>query len=167
MSRQSQAMLDLIPQLRRYARSLTRSSHDAEDLLQDCLTNAVENEASWRGTNLRAWMTRIMTNLNYNNLRKNRRTPPHIPINTTDSDPGLQSPNLTVEHYAFREAVEKLSADQRSVLMLVAIEGYSYGETAEILDIPVGTVMSRLSRARHFLAKQLSGNNIVELRSSR
>lgn len=106
MSRQSQAMLDLIPQLRRYARSLTRSSHDAEDLLQDCLTNAVENEASWRGTNLRAWMTRIMTNLNYNNLRKNRRTPPHVPINTTDSDPGLQSPNLTVEHYAFREAVE-------------------------------------------------------------
>ncbi|MEQ5776054.1 MULTISPECIES: RNA polymerase sigma factor [unclassified Thalassospira] len=154
-------ILELIPNLRRYARALVRNSHDAEDLLQDCLVSAYGNAQSWRGINRKAWLMKIMTNLNYNRLRKQRSTRALFDEDGENIVETVASPPAGdfATHDSLRRAVELLDPDQRAVLMLVAIEGYSYGECADILQIPQGTVMSRLSRARKFLATHLSLQN--------
>lgn len=152
-------ILELIPNLRRYARALVRDRHDAEDLLQDCLVSAYDNAESWRGINRKAWLMKIMTNLNYNRLRKQRNSRAIFREDSDDMMESIASPaagDFTAQD-SLRRAVEALDSDQRAVLMLVAIEGYSYGECADILQIPQGTVMSRLSRARRALAQILAG----------
>jgi len=138
-----------IPALRRYARVLTADAARADDLVQDCLERALSRRHLWRRPgNLRGWLFTIMHNVHVNHIRAARRTP--IADGVDPVDIGSRSADQ-IEHVAAGEvvlAIELLSLEQRQVLALVAVEGMRYEEVASLLGVPVGTVMSRLSRAR-------------------
>lgn len=156
-------ILALLPSLRRYSRSLTRSDADGEDLLQDCVEKVLARRSQWRGLNLRGWALTIMTNL-YRNTR--RQSPPSMMVEL-DSAEDMPSPETTadpLERLRLEDALNSLSEENRAVLMLVVIEGYTYSEVAAALDIPVGTVMSRLSRARQRLGDRMKADNVITLR---
>lgn len=156
-------ILALLPSLRRYSRSLTRSDSEGDDLLQDCVEKMLSRQTQWRGDNLRGWGLTIMTNLYRNMLRAK----PHrstVDIDEIDELPADETHSDPLERTKLTAALNDLAAENRAVLMLVVVEGYSYREVAEMLDIPIGTVMSRLSRARQRLAGQLATDNIISLR---
>lgn len=156
-------VLALVPALRRYARSLMRSDPDGEDLLQDCVEKVLARRAQWRGINLRAWAFTIMTNL-CRNRHRHIAMHPQVPL---DEDLGLQAENREsdpLERLRLERALNGLSVENRSVLMLVVIEGYRYQDVAEMMEVPIGTVMSRLSRARHQLAAAMKDDNVIRMR---
>lgn len=159
-------ILALLPQLRRYSRSLTRSDAESEDLLQDCVEKALVNRAQWRGANIRAWAYRIMTNLHLNARRAVTRRP-SVGIEEAEGVASNTLPADPLERNRLVRALEDLPNDARAVLMLVAVEGHSYQEVADIMDIPLGTVMSRLSRARQMLRQKLQEENVIQLRGPR
>ena len=163
MSTFEKQVLALMPQLRRYARSLSRNGTDAEDLLQDSLELALRGKPSWRGAGLKSWLTTIMTHAFYNSRRGEAKG--QSPIDVSDlelvDDAAVPDP---LERRRLMMAIEALPPDFRAVLMLVVVEQHSYAETAEILSVPVGTVMSRLSRARRMMTDTLRAQNIVPLR---
>lgn len=139
-----------IPHLRRFARYLARDVDRGDDLVQECLTRAIAKHASWTpGTNLRAWLFTILKNCHINDVRRARRTeemPDEHPLLTVPANQDAHIGLLEV-----RDAYLRLSDEHREVLLLVAIEGLQYDEAAAILKVPVGTVRSRLSRARQAL----------------
>ncbi|MGN7293425.1 RNA polymerase sigma factor [Rhizobium sp. SAFR-030] len=156
-------VLALLPALRRYARSLARSDTEGEDLLQDSLEAALKQRRQWRGLNLRGWLLSIVTNHYRNGVRTRSRHPSvdlaeaaHVATQDPVSDP-LQRTRLLA-------ALDNLPAEQRAVLMLVVVEGCSYAEAAGLLDLPIGTVMSRLARARLKVGDYMKAENIVPLR---
>ncbi|MFB2561607.1 RNA polymerase sigma factor [Rhizobium sp. IMFF44] len=159
-------VLALLPSLRRYSRSLTRSDTDGEDLLQDCVEKALTRRGQWRGLNLRGWILTIMTNLYRNGLRQQRG---RILVDIDDNDhlPAADADNDPLQRSRLETALNSLSEDYRAVLMLVVVEGCSYQDVAVMLDIPIGTVMSRLSRARQKMTSLLNADNIVTLRRPR
>ncbi|WLR94898.1 RNA polymerase sigma factor [Shinella zoogloeoides] len=159
-------ILALLPQLRRYSRSLTRSDAESEDLLQDCVEKALVHRAEWRGANIRAWAYRIMTNLHLNARRTVARRP-SVGIEEADTVAETAPPSDPLERNRLVAALETLPKEARAVLMLVAVEGHSYQEVADMLEIPLGTVMSRLSRARQALRQRLQEENVIPLRSPR
>jgi RNA polymerase sigma-70 factor (ECF subfamily) len=144
-----------IPRLRRYARALTRDVAGADDLVQDCLARALEKLHLWQeGTDLRAWLFTILHNQYVNHVRRAVRE--GAPVALSDNEPMLaQMPRQgkRLELRDLERALAKLPDDQRSVILLVGLEGMRYEEVAEILDIPVGTVRSRLSRGRDALRR--------------
>lgn len=151
-----------IPRLRRFARFLVRDVEYADDLVQECLLRAIDKLESWRpGTNLRAWLFVIQRNVFRNDLRKNGR---EIPLDyDLESSPAVAVPAAQEARMALlevREAFQRLSYEHREVLLLVAIEGLTYEEASTILDIPVGTVRSRLSRARSALRDMLESEPV-------
>ncbi|MCO6185717.1 RNA polymerase sigma factor [Rhizobium sp. L1K21] len=159
-------MLSLMPSLRRYARSLTRSDADGEDLLQDCVEKALSRQTQWSGSNLKAWTFTIMTNLYRNGIKRAARAP-LAPFEDADSIPAENAyPGDPLERRRLAAALDGLAPDFRTVLMLVVVEGMSYRETANLLQIPEGTVMSRLARARRQLAQALQSSNVIPLRRS-
>lgn len=139
-----------IPALRRYARALMRDPERADDLVQDCLERSVSRfEQFTPGTNLRTWLFTIMHNLYCDEMRRVRRRGPHVPVSEWESSaqtPPTQS--SAVEMREFEEAFKRLPERDQQLLMLVAVEGFSYEEVSEVLDVAVGTVKSRLFRAR-------------------
>lgn len=142
-----------IPALRRYARGLAHDRDAADDLVQDCLERAMRKRFLFRPVGpVRPWLFRILLNLYRNDLRRVRRQGVHVPIDP-DADypapPGNQLSRLELAGVA--QALQRLPAEQREALMLVALDGMTYDEASDILEIPVGTVMSRLSRARQAL----------------
>jgi RNA polymerase sigma-70 factor (ECF subfamily) len=156
-------VLALLPQLRRYARSLSRNGAEAEDLMQDSLELALRGKPTWRGAGLKTWLTTIMTNAFHNRRRAEPKAQAMIDISDLEvADDTPQSDPM--ERRRLMLAMEALPADFRSVLMLIVVEGHSYAEVAEILAVPVGTVMSRLSRARRMMTENLRAQNIVPLR---
>lgn len=148
-----------IPALRRYARALLRDPVQADDLVQDCLERAVAKRGTWRRPgNLRAWLFTIMHNLHANQMRGLARQPASLSL---DQAPEPSASARQVESVAASEALAafaQLSEDQREVLLLVAVEQLRYREVAEVLDLPLGTVMSRLGRAREILRQALNGD---------
>lgn len=149
-----------IPRLRRYARILTRGDvARADDLVQDSLCRAIQKAHLWQaGTDLRAWLFTILHNVNVNYVRKAAREGQSVPVEDMEqrlSAPPSQ-PGVT-ELNALRSAIDKLSEEQRQVLMLIGLEDFSYEDTAAILGVPVGTVRSRLSRARGALRLLMEG----------
>ncbi|AYD01432.1 RNA polymerase sigma factor [Neorhizobium sp. NCHU2750] len=156
-------ILALLPQLRRYARSLTRSDTESEDLLQDCVEKALSSRSQWRGTNFRAWAYRIMTNLHLN-ARRNRARHPSVTLDETEIDHLSGSTGDPLEQGRLARSLASLAPDARVVLMLVVVEGHSYQDVADMLDIPIGTVMSRLSRARAALRENMREENVIPLR---
>ncbi len=150
-----QDLVDLIPQLRRYARSLSSNGADAEDLLQDCLEAAVSAQRNWHGQNLKGWVMTIMTNLSRAQWRRARVDRANVIVEETQPPAALTDRADPIAQYQLARAINALSPDHRAVLMLVVVEGYSYAEVAQMLAIPLGTVMSRLSRARQILSTVL------------
>src|SRR5215467_12450035 len=147
-----------IPRLRRYARALARDVHAADDLVQDCLTRALAKLHLWQdGTDLRAWLFTILHNQYVNNVRRSVREGAAVALN--DSEPLLTSQPSQSKKLELRDLERALAAlpdEQRSVLLLVGMEGMRYEDVAEILAVPVGTIRSRLSRGRQML-RQLMG----------
>ena len=135
----------MIPALRRYARALTRDADVADDLVQDTLVRALRSEKLFHGGDIRSWLYTILTNLNRNRRRSLARRPSISPLND-DDEPGANG--TEAEGRDIERALAGLVQEQRSALLLVMLEGLTYREVAEIQGVPIGTVMSRLARAR-------------------
>jgi RNA polymerase sigma-70 factor (ECF subfamily) len=143
-----------IPRLRRYARALTRQDQTrADDLVQSCLMRAIAKQHLWQpGTNLRAWLFTILHNAHVNDVRRSVREGVNVSIE--DAAPLLTIQSNAIDALQLRDlerGLGKLASEQRQVILLVGLEGMRYEEVASILDIPVGTVRSRLSRGREQL----------------
>jgi len=142
-----------IPKLRRYARALTRDANSADDLVQDALARALSKAHLWQeGTNLRAWLFTILHNEHVNQVRKRVREGTVIEI--SDFETGLHArPSQlgSVELKELERALQRLPEEQRQVILLIGLEGMAYEEVATIMDVPVGTIRSRLSRGRNAL----------------
>lgn len=155
-----------IPALRRYARALTGNVDRADDLVQDCLERAIRKSRLWKPTGaLKAWLFRILLNIYRNDLRRNAYAPTQ-PIDTLLAEPSMPAPQT--DRLALSEmsrAIEQLPSDQREALLLVVLEGMSYSEAAKVLNVPAGTLMSRLSRARANLKELTSENAPMRLRT--
>ncbi|ODT77437.1 MAG: RNA polymerase subunit sigma [Pelagibacterium sp. SCN 64-44] len=140
---------DCVPALRRYARALTRDADLADDLVQDCLERALSRRGLFRPAGpVRAWLFTILLNLFRNDRRAAHGRAAMLRL---DSVPEPASPAAQPGHVALAElarAIETLPAEQQEALLLVALEGFAYQEAADILGIPLGTLMSRLGRAR-------------------
>lgn len=143
-----------IPALRRYARALTRDSDVADDLVQDTLVRALRSEHLFHGGEIRSWLYTILTNLNRNRLRSLARRPILSPIDDNDA-PDMAGPEAGGRD--IQRALATLVEDQRSALLLVVLEGLTYREVAEVQGVPIGTVMSRLARARVQIKSYLDG----------
>jgi RNA polymerase sigma-70 factor (ECF subfamily) len=166
--------LDLADQVYRVARGLVNSKEEAEDLMQDTYARAFR---SWRsftpGTNLRAWLLRILTNLNIDRGRRVQRSPDLQSLEERDyylydrleAASGNSDEERVIERLSQDDIVEALAEvphDFRDVVVLVDIGDFSYADAAQILDIPVGTVMSRLHRGRRILKKELADQAVKE-----
>jgi RNA polymerase sigma-70 factor, ECF subfamily len=143
-----------IPALRRYARALTRNADIADDLVQDTLVRALRSEHLFHGGEVRSWLYTILTNLNRNRLRSLARRPALSPIDDNDA-PDMAGPEAGGRD--IERALATLVDDQRAALLLVVLEGLSYREVAEVQGVPIGTVMSRLARARAQIKSFLDG----------
>jgi RNA polymerase sigma-70 factor, ECF subfamily len=172
--------LALSDQVFRVARHLANSREDAEELVQETYARAFR---SWRsytpGTNLRAWLLRIVTNLNIDRGRKNQRTPQLQPLEANDyylydtlAADGVTAGGTppdeerVIERLSQDDIVSALSAvphDFRDVIVLVDIGDFSYQDAAQILDIPIGTVMSRLHRGRRILKRELADSVLEDV----
>lgn len=152
----AESIVELIPRLRRYARALAGDRTAADDLVQDTLERAWSKLHLYRrGTDLRAWLFTVMHNVYVNQRRAAR---PSAPLD--EEMPELAQPARESDGLVLRDldaAIRRLPPDQREVLLLVALEDMSYSEAAGALEIPIGTVMSRLARAREKLRAMLSG----------
>jgi RNA polymerase sigma-70 factor, ECF subfamily len=149
-------MILLLPRLRRFARALAGTSADADDLVQATCERALRSLGQWtQGTRLDSWMFRIMRNHHIDEVRKHRiaaEEPLEDKFDLTGDD-GRAVTEGRLELASVRDRIAALPEDQRAVLVLVCVEDMSYRDAAEILEIPIGTVMSRLSRARLALMK--------------
>ena len=167
--------LALSDQVYRVARHLASSREDADELMQETYARAFR---SWRsftpGTNMRAWLLRILTNLNIDRGRRQQRAPQMQPLEANDyflydklaeNGDGVSDEEQVVERLSQDDIVSALSAvphDFRDVLVLVDLGDFSYADAAQILDIPVGTVMSRLHRGRRILKRELAESALEE-----
>jgi RNA polymerase sigma factor (sigma-70 family) len=151
----AESIVELIPRLRRYARALAGDRIAADDLVQDTLERAWSKLHLYRrGTDLRAWLFTVMHNVYVNQLRALR---PAASFDEEMPELALPARTDTLELRDLDAAIRRLPPDQREVLLLVALEEMSYEEAASALGIPIGTVMSRLARAREKLRSMLSG----------
>lgn len=160
MTSLDEQLRELIPRLRRFALSLTRHASNADDLVQNCLERALGSVADKRPDgDLRAWLFTILYRQFVDNHRRSRRYARMLEFFTSRDDT-QPSTERTVLAQSTLEAFDQLATEQRALLLWVSVEGLSYKQVAEILDVPIGTVMSRLSRARNAL-RQLSEGEIT------
>ena len=142
---------ELMPSLRRFALSLTRHASNADDLVQNCLERALGSVASKRPDgDLRAWLFTILYRQFVDNHRRTRRYARMLEF-FTGRDDAQPSTERTVIAQTTLQAFDQLSTEQRVLLLWISVEGLSYQQVADILEVPIGTVMSRLSRARQAL----------------
>lgn len=153
-------LIALLPRLRRFARSLAGQAADADDLCQAAIERALKSRDQWQpGTRLDSWMYRIMRNLWIDTARAAARRGPH---ETIDNDAALQVANDShaameahMELNDVDRAMSRLPGEQREAISLVLVEGLAYKEAAAVLDIPMGTLTSRLVRGREALMREL------------
>ena len=154
-----------IPALRRYAWALLRDDEGADDLVQDTLERAIGRWGQRRDGDLRAWLFAIQRNLFLNGLRQRRSRGAHVGDEALND---LPAPGISPEsHAGLRDILVGLDAlpeEQRSILLLVGVEDLSYEQAAKVLDVPIGTVMSRLSRARARLRDFMDNGRSAVLR---
>lgn len=154
-------VLGHIPALRRYARLLTGDATRADDLVQDTLERACVKWALWQpGSVLRSWLLSLMHNLHMNHLRDWRHDDGHAALDDAP-EPAHDPTAEAAERMDLQQSLAALPPLMREVLLLVTVEEYTYAETADILGVPVGTVMSRLHRARERLRKLMMDNGQV------
>lgn len=156
-------LVALLPRLRRFALTLTHDPHEAEDLVQAGVERALRGMASWQpGTALDSWMYRILQNLWRDELRAHRRrAEPLDEVEEIRGEDGREVNLNQIQWAEARAALQGLPEDQRVVLTLVVLDGLSYQQAAETLEVPIGTVMSRLSRARARMAEKLGGEPAI------
>ena len=167
--------LALSDQVYRVARHLASSREDADELMQETYARAFRSWRSFQpGTNMRAWLLRILTNLNIDRGRRQQRAPQMQPLEANDyflydrlseDGDGVSDEDRVVERLSQDDIVTALSAvphDFRDVIVLVDLGDFSYADAAQILDIPVGTVMSRLHRGRRVLKRELAESALEE-----
>lgn len=164
-------VLEHIPGLRRYARALTGNMAEADDLVQECLSRALarcrrtENGSSDEVRNLRAYLFTILHNAHVDRLNERRRWSYALPEEVLDNlmaRPAPQDGQLALHDLA--EALTRLPEEQRQAVLLVGYEGMTYKDAAAVLDVPIGTVMSRLSRGREALRRLMNGEPLADLR---
>jgi RNA polymerase sigma-70 factor, ECF subfamily len=149
-----QEIANAIPALRRYARALTRGAVEADDLVQDTLVRGLRSQHLFHGGDMRSWLYTILTNLNRNRLRALARRPALVAFEENEAADmaGPQTGARDIER-----ALASLVEEQRAALLLVVLEGLSYREVAAVQGVPIGTVMSRLARARTQIKACLDG----------
>ena len=157
-------IVEHIPRLRRYARALVGDRYAADDLVQDTLERAWNKFYLWRpGSDLRAWLFAIMHNVFVNQARR-RRYEIELPMDEMPAVAVRATQSEQLELHDVDRALHNLPVEQREVVLLVVVEQLTYGEVSRSLDIPIGTVMSRLSRARERLRQLLGGQTVVPLK---
>ena len=162
----AEGIITHIPHLRRYARALTGDQVAADDLVQDTLERAWKRMALWRpGSNIRAWLFTIMHNLYVNQIKaaarglrgNNEQAQPNLPLSPAQDD--------RLELRELINALQRLPHEQREVVLLIGLEQLSYGEAAKVIGVPIGTVMSRLSRGREQLRLMMNrGSSPAQLK---
>jgi RNA polymerase sigma-70 factor (ECF subfamily) len=152
----------LIPHLRAFARSLTSGDvHLSDDLVQDTILKAIEAQAQFQpGTNLKAWLFTILRNQHLSLMRRKRtrNEVADVELEQLVTVPAFQESRIEIE--AFRRAFRELGADHRAVLVLVCVQGLPYDEVARVMGCEVGTVKSRVNRARNALKRMLLGDEL-------
>ena len=155
----------LSPSLRRYAYALVRDHDAADDLVQDTLERALSRWYLRRdGGDVRAWLFAILRNLHVSGWRQSQRRGVHMPLDTTPLPGTAPTQEAFLETQDVLAALDQLPEDQKSLLLLVGVEDFSYDAAARILGLPIGTVMSRLSRARQKLRSLLDTGRATLLR---
>ena len=160
-----QDMIDLLPRLRRFARTLTRSVTEADDLVQESCLRALSRQDQWDPNQpLDRWLFRIMRNTWVSEIRKRqvRFGEGQIPAEDATELVDIVTGEAAAVAGDLRQFIAQLPTELGSVLLAVSVEGYSYAEAAELLDIPVGTVMSRVHRARKALAQTIAETERVD-----
>jgi RNA polymerase sigma factor (sigma-70 family) len=153
----SERLVALLPRLRRFARSLSRNQHDADDLVQVAVEKALRGLEQFRaGANLASWMFGIMKNAWIDDRRARGRRAEVALSEDSGEHPAVTPADTDVGLWSVSEAMSKLPEDQRLAVALVLVEGMSYKEAAAVLEIPIGTLTSRLARGRTALAEALA-----------
>lgn len=161
----AQQIEPLIPGLRRYAYALMRDHEGADDLVQDCLERVVSRwHLRRRDANLRAWVFTIQHNLFVNDYHRRKRRGAPLPLEDAALAGFPPNQSLHMELSDIMVALDGLPEDQKSILLLIGVEELTYEEAAKVLDVPLGTVMSRLSRARQRLRQMLEPDRPTPLR---
>jgi RNA polymerase sigma-70 factor (ECF subfamily) len=149
-------LVQLLPRLRRFARSLARSAADADDLVQLSVERALLRWQQWQaGSRLDSWMFGIMKNAWIDELRSRQRQTQVFLPEERGADVGVRSDEQHQDALAIQQAMAYLPDEQRLAVALVLVEGLSYKEAAEVMGVPMGTLTSRLARARESLMRQL------------
>ena len=156
-------LIEHLPRLRRYARALTGDINRADDLVQDTLERALAKLDLWQpGSDLRAWLFTLMHNLFVNQIRVRR--PPETVMEEALDEPVSGGQMEAMQARDIHGALARLPEEQREVLLLVGLEQFGYAEAAQVLGVPTGTVMSRLSRARERMRHMLAGEPAIKLK---
>jgi RNA polymerase sigma-70 factor (ECF subfamily) len=168
---EDRALVDHLGALRRYARALLGSAADADDLVQECLTRALARTSLWRPVrNMRAYLFTILHNVHADRISRRNRALDVVPLDGATATAAATHPATPPSQYGRLElrdlaaALTRLPEEQRQVVLLVGLEGMSYQEVATVLDVPVGTVMSRLSRGREALRQLMAAKSPANLR---
>lgn len=158
-ARTQQELVAILPRLRRFALGLTRSGAHADDLVQMACEKAITRIDQWEpGTRLDSWMFRIIQTTHIDQIRGQKRRDSYLEVIENQGEPafdGERAAEASMTLDAVRRAIYTLPDDQRAVILLVSVEGLSYKEAAETLEIPMGTLTSRLVRARTALARMM------------
>lgn len=145
----SSLLIDALPKIRRFSRSLTGNMSDADDLTQETVAVALNRQVQWTsGTRFDSWVYKIAQNLHISGLRRNTVRQKYRQSLSGSDNWVLGGAEANSDLVTVVNFIRSLPAEQQTVLVLIAVEGYSYAETAELLGISIGTVTSRLSRAR-------------------
>ena len=159
-------LIALLPRLSRFALTLTRNPDDGDDLVQLTVERALSRLHHWNeGTRLDSWLFKIMQNLWIDELRSRRSRGQIDPDFDLSGLVGADGRDAMASRLALQDTMAALMAlpeDQRAVMLLVAVEGFSYRDAAEVLDVPIGTIMSRISRARLELEQRVLGSTQTE-----
>ena len=157
-------IIGLLPRLRRLARSLCGDAADADDLVQIGVERALARRDQWRPeSRLDWWIMRIMRNAFIDNVRRQGRIPLSAGADDLEliADTSIASADLKIDAMALNQAMTRLPADQRLAVAMVLVEGFSYAEAAELLEIPAGTLTSRLVRGRQALLAELGAQGVT------
>lgn len=161
--RTQQELVAILPRLRRFALGLTRNGAQADDLVQNACEKAITRIDQWEpGTRLDSWMFRIIQTTHIDQIRGQKRRDSYLEVISNQGEPsfdGERAAEASMTLDAVRRAIYNLPDEQRAVVMLVSVEGLSYKEAAETLEIPMGTLTSRLVRARTALARMMNEMN--------
>lgn len=160
LERVREQLIELLPRLRRFARTLTRHSEDADDVVQLALERALARHQQWDpASRLDSWIFGIIRNAWIDEVRARQRRGPHIEIDAL-AETGVPDPTeAEADMMSVQEALAQLPEEQRTAVMLVLVEGLSYKEAAAAMNVPIGTLTSRLARGREALQGLLSSED--------